>query len=85
MKKSKPLLTLKIIIREKDIQLLQVKGMVEGMSRCALYFDFYEHCLYGKLNRVNFPSGSMRERKIMELIHSDGFGLVPILSLGGSV
>jgi hypothetical protein len=34
---------------------------------------------------VNFPSGSTREREILELIHSDVFGPVPIPSLGGSM
>ena len=32
---------------------LQDIGMVEGMSNCNSYFDFCEHCLYGKKNRVN--------------------------------
>jgi hypothetical protein len=35
-------------IREKGLQLLQVKGMVEGMYNCSLDFDFCEHCVYGK-------------------------------------
>ena len=59
--------------------------MVEGMSNCNSYFDFCEHCLYGKHNRVKFPSGATREKEILELIHSDVFGLVPVPSLGGSL
>ena len=47
-------------IEEKGIQLLHGKFMVEGMSNCSLDFDFCEHCLYGKQNRVRFPSGAMR-------------------------
>jgi hypothetical protein len=68
-------------IREKGLQLLHNKGMVEGMSNCSLDFDFYEHCVYGKHNRVRFPSGAMRAEGILQLVHSDVFGpmLVPSL------
>jgi hypothetical protein len=60
--------------------------MVEGMSNYNLDFDFYEHCLYGRKNRVKFPSSATRAKEILELIHSDVFGLVPIPStLGGSM
>ena len=59
--------------------------MVEGMSNCSLDFDFYEHCLYGKQNRVRFPSGAMRAEGILQLVHSDVFGPVSVPSLGKSV
>ena len=59
--------------------------MVEGLSNYNSDFDFYEHCLYGKQNRVKFPSGSTREKQILELIHNDVFGPVPVPSLGGSL
>jgi hypothetical protein len=44
-------------IGEKGLRTLHGKGMVEGMSNCTLDFDFCEHCIYGKHNRVRFPSG----------------------------
>ena len=66
-------------IGEKGLQSLQGKGM----SNYNLDFNFCEHCLYGKHNWVKFPSGATREKKIIELIHIDLFGLVPIPSLGG--
>jgi hypothetical protein len=47
-------------IGEKGLRLLQSKGMVEGMSKFSLDFDFCERCLYGKQNQVRFPSGAMR-------------------------
>jgi hypothetical protein len=59
--------------------------MVEGMSNCSLDFDFCEHCLYGKQNRVRFPSGAMRAEGILQLVHSDVFGPVSVPSLGKSV
>ena len=68
-------------IGEKGLQYLQGKGMVVGMSNCNLDFDFYEHCLYGKHNQVKFPFGATREMDILELMHSDVFGLVHVPSL----
>jgi hypothetical protein len=59
--------------------------MVEGMSNCILDFDFCEHCIYGKHNRVRFSSGATREKGILELIHHDVFGTVLVPSLGNSV
>ena len=72
-------------IGEKVLQSLQGIGMVEDMSNCKLDFYFCEHCLYGKKNRVKFPSGATREKEILELIYSDAFGPVPNPSLGGSL
>jgi hypothetical protein len=70
---------------EKGLRTLHGKGMVEGMSNCTLDFDFCEHCIYGKHNRVRFPSGAVRAKGILELIHSDVFGPIPVASLGKSV
>ena len=72
-------------IGEKGLQSLQGKGMVEGMSNCNSDFNFYGHCLYGKPNRVKFPSSATRAKEILELIHSDVFGPVHVPSLGGSL
>jgi hypothetical protein len=43
-------------IGEKGLRTLHGKGMIEGMSDCTLDFDFCENCIYGKQNRVRFPS-----------------------------
>jgi hypothetical protein len=72
-------------IGEKGLQTLHGKGMIEGMSNCTLDFYFCENCIYGKQNRVRFPSGATRAKGILELIHSDVFGPIPIPSLGKSV
>jgi hypothetical protein len=45
-------------------------------------FDFCEHCVYGKNNRVTFPSSAMREEGILQLVHNDVFGPMSIPSLG---
>jgi hypothetical protein len=72
-------------IGENGLRLLHGKGMVEGMSNFSLDFDFCEHCLYGKHNRVRFPSGAKREEGILQLVHSDVFGPMLVPSLGKSV
>jgi hypothetical protein len=59
--------------------------MVEGMSNFSLDFDLYEHCVYGKKNRVRFPFGATRAKGIIQLVQSDKFGLVSVPSLGKSV
>jgi hypothetical protein len=59
--------------------------MIEGMSKCTLEFDFYEHCEYGKQNRVTFPSGATREDVILHLVHNDVFGPISVPSLGKSM
>jgi hypothetical protein len=58
--------------------------MVKGFPKCNLEVHFCENCIYGKQNWVRFPFGGIREKGIMELIHSDVFGPVHIPSLGGS-
>jgi len=72
-------------IIEKGLQILHGKGMAEGMSNSSLDFDFYENCVYGKQNRVSFPSSSKRAKHILELVHSDVFGPVKVPSLHKSV
>jgi hypothetical protein len=72
-------------IDEKGLRTLHDKGMVEGMSNCTLDFYFCEHFIYGKHNRVRFPSSATREKRILELIHNDVFGPMSVPSLGKSV
>ena len=69
-------------IGEKGLRALQGKGMVKGMTDCTLDFDFCQHCIYGKQNRVRFASRATRAKGILELIHSDVFGPVHVPSLG---
>ena len=67
-------------IGDKGLQLPHGKCMVEGMSNYSLDFDFCEHCLYGKKNRVRFPSGATRAEGILHLVHSDVFGPLSVPS-----
>ena len=69
-------------IGEKSLQVLHSKGMVEGMFKFSLDFDFCEHCVYGKKKRVRFPSGASRAECILQLVHNDMFGPVSVPSLG---
>ena len=72
-------------IGEKGLRILHGNGMVEGMSNSSLDFNFCEHCVYGKQNRVSFPSGAKRVNKILNLVHSDVFQPVSAPSLGNFV
>lgn len=68
-------------IREKGLQTLYTKGMVEGIHDFSMGFDFCKHCLYGKHKLVSFPFGATRSKGVLDLIHSDIFFHVPIPSL----
>ena len=50
-------------IGEKGLWILHRHGMVEGMSNFSLDFDFREHFVYGKQNRVSFPLVAKRVNK----------------------
>jgi hypothetical protein len=52
-------------IREKGLQILHGKCMVEGMSNFSLDFDLCERCVYGKKNQVRFPYGATRAKGIL--------------------
>ena len=52
-------------IGEKGLRTLHGKGMVEGMFNCSLDFDFYEHWIYGRQNRVRIPSGATRAKGVL--------------------
>ena len=60
------------------------KCMVKGFLDCSSEFDFFEHCVYGKHNRVSFPTGATRAKRKLELVHSNVFGPGSIPSLSGS-
>ena len=52
-------------IGQKGLKIPHRNGMVEGISNFSLNFDFCENCVYGKQNRVSFPSGAKRVNKIL--------------------
>ena len=64
---------------------MKSKGMNKGISNCSLDFELCKDCVYGKQNQVNFSTSATRANGILQLIHSDVFGLVPIPSLGKSL
>jgi hypothetical protein len=72
-------------IKEKGLRVLHGKGMVEGMSNLSLDFDFCENCVYGKKNRVRFPSSATRAEGILQFVHNYVFGPVSVPSLGKSM
>ena len=41
-------------IGEKGLKTLKNKNLVEELNDCNLNFHFYEYCVYGKQNHVQF-------------------------------
>jgi hypothetical protein len=52
-------------IGENGLRVLHSIGIIEGMTNFSLDFDFCEHCIYGKHNRVRFRSSATREEEIL--------------------
>lgn len=46
--------------------------------------DFYEHSVFGNQSRSSFPSGTNKDKRLLEIIHSDVMGPVDINSIGKS-
>jgi hypothetical protein len=59
--------------------------MLEGVSNCTLDFDLFKNSIYGRQNRVRYPSGTARTKGILELIHNYVFGPMFVPSLGKSM
>jgi hypothetical protein len=73
------------ILEKRAFKHYTIKVWLKVCLIVTLDFDFCEHCIYGKQNRVRFPSGATREKGILELIHNDVFGPILVPSLGKSV
>lgn len=51
-------------ISEKGLRALQSKGIGRGFTICSMDFNFYEHCVSGKRNWVNFSTSTTRVNRI---------------------
>ena len=56
-------------IGEKGLRTLKNKNLFDGLNDCNHEFDFCEHCIYGKQNRIQFYSSSHKSSCILDLIH----------------
>jgi transposase InsO family protein len=68
-------------VGEKGLQVLNDKGMLDGMFNCTLNFDLCKHYINGKHNWVIFSYGDTRSKGILELVHINVFGPVHVSSL----
>ena len=69
---------------QKGMQILSHFGyLLPGFSFQS--FEFCDHCVYGKQTQTSRKSRGSRHSSILELVHSDLFGPMPCLSLGGSM
>lgn len=48
-------------------------------------FEFREHCIYGRANRVKFSHTVYRTKKTLDCMHSKLWGPVPVVSRGGNM
>jgi hypothetical protein len=64
---------------------MKIKGMVKGFPECGLEVEFCVHFIYGKQIWVRFPSRATRENGILEMVHSDVFGMITVPSLSVSL
>jgi hypothetical protein len=59
--------------------------MVEGIPELqSTHEGIYKGCALGKNIKKPFPSSNNRSKEILDLIHADICGLMPVKSLGGS-
>jgi hypothetical protein len=62
-----------------------LKKMVEGIPELqSTHEGIYKGCALGKNIKKPFPSNNNRSKEILDLIHLDVCGLMPVKSLGGS-
>jgi hypothetical protein len=61
-----------------------LKRMVEGIPELhPTHEGIYKGCALGKNIKKPFPINNNRSKEILDLIHSDVYGLMPVKSLGG--
>ena len=70
-------------VNYKNLEHLLEHSRVLGIPRFKIQSCVCEPCLKGKQTRAKFPKdGALRATKLLQLIHSDLCGPLPILSLG---
>eukprot|EP00249_Psilotum_nudum_P025430 c29883_g1_i1 orf=183-584(+) len=63
---------------------LQRYHMVDGYNLKATPLNLCEACVYGKLTQTKFPKSQKRTKQLLELVHSDLYGPLPVTSLTGN-
>jgi hypothetical protein len=60
--------------------------MVEGIPELqSTHEGIFKGCALGKNIKKSFPSNNNRSKEILDLIHSDVCGMMPVKSLGGYI
>jgi hypothetical protein len=68
-------------IGENGLLALKNKNLVDGLNDYSLEFDFCENFIYRKHNHVQFFSSSKKSSGLLDLIHSNVFGLFKVPSI----
>ena len=67
---------------KKGMETLSRSGYLPSL--CFNEFPFCEHCMYGKQTRSSRVVSFEKDRRPLELVHSDVCGPMPTRSLGGA-
>lgn len=70
-------------LNERSLHDLSSKGMVHGL-RTMEHLSVCEGCVEGKKACEAFPGYSSRTTQILDLVHTDVCGSMPVQSLGGN-
>ena len=68
---------------EHGMMELHKKKLLKGIKICKL--EFCKYCVFGKQNKVQFKTVTHKTEGILDYVHIDIWGIVQIVSLGGSV
>jgi len=69
-------------ISEMGMMILNKRGLLGSENTGK--FDFYDHCVFGKQNRVSFSIAKHHTKSILNYIHSDLWGPSRVPSFGGN-
>ena len=53
------------------------------MNNCTPLVQSCTHCLYGKMHSLSFPKSQFVASSLFELVHSNVWGLAPVMSING--
>jgi len=67
---------------ERGLQTLHNKGALPGIKYCKL--DLCKFCIMSRRHRVAFSTSQHKIKNLLDLIHTDVWGSLPVASIGGA-
>ena len=69
-------------MNKRVLQALYNKKVIPGIKYCKL--DLCKFCIIGRQCRVGFFTSRHKTKGMLNLIHTDVWGLLPVVSIGGA-